>query len=110
MNFELNFNSPAETTSECLVVPVLDHGEGSNNQAKVFTTDAGVLEAAHDVVASGEVTGKVMETTLVHRPHGLKSKRLLLIGGGKAKSFSTVELRRIAGAAVRLLKSKNIKS
>src|SRR4051812_10099491 len=110
MNFNLQFDSPAGTTSECLVVAVLDHGEGSNNQPKVFSTDASVVEAAHDVIQSGEVTGKAMETTLVHRPHGLKSKRLLLIGGGKAKNFSTVELRRIAGTAVRFLKAKNIKS
>jgi leucyl aminopeptidase len=110
MNFNLHFDSPAGIESECLVVVALDHGEGSNNQAKVFSTDAGVVEAAHDVIQSGEATGKLYETTLVHRPHGLKAKRLLLIGGGKAKSFSTVELRRIAGAAVRTLKAKNIKT
>ena len=110
MNFNLHSDSPAEIQSECLVVVALDHGEGSNNQAKVFSTDAGVIEAAHDVIQSGEVTGKLYETTLVHRPHGLKAKRLLLIGGGKAKSFSTVELRRIAGTAVRTLKAKNIKT
>ncbi len=108
MNFNLHFESPAEIQSECLVVVVLDHGEGSNNQAKVFSTDSGVIEAAHDVIQSGEVTGKSYETTLVHRPHGLKAKRLLLIGGGKAKNFSTVELRRVAGTAVRTLKAKNI--
>lgn len=110
MNFNLHFDSPAELQCECLVVVALDHGEGSTNQAKVFSTNPGVIEAAHDVIQSGEVTGKAYETTLVHRPHGLKAKRLLLIGGGKAKSFSTVELRRIAGTAVRTLKAKNIKT
>jgi leucyl aminopeptidase len=110
MNFNLHFDSPAEIASECLVVTVLDHGEGSTNLAKLFSTDAGIIEAAHDVIGSGEVTGKAYETTLVHRPHGLKAKRLLLIGGGKVKNFSTVELRRIAGTAVRCLKAKNIKS
>jgi len=110
MNFNLHFDTPAGIESECLVVVALDHGEGSNHQAKVFSTDPGVIEAAHDVIQSGEATGKVYETTLVHRPHGLKAKRLLLIGGGKAKSFSTVELRRIAGTAVRTLKAKNIKT
>ncbi len=114
MNFNLHFESPAEVTSECLVVPVLDHGEGTSSQSlpqpKVFTTDAGVIEAAHEVIQSGEVTGKLYETTLLHRPHALKAKRLLLIGGGKAKTFSSVELRRIAGAAVRYLKTRNIKS
>ena len=29
----------------------------------------------------------MLETTLLHKPQGLKAKRLLLIGGGKAKKF-----------------------
>jgi leucyl aminopeptidase len=40
----------------------------------------------------------------------LKAKRLLLVGGGKAKNFSAAELRKLAGAAVRTLKSKSIRS
>ena len=38
---------------------------------------------------------------MLHKPAGLKAKRLLLIGGGKAKKPSVSELRKIAGAAVR---------
>ena len=67
-------------------------------------------EAAKDVIASGEVTAKTFETTLLHRPAGLKAKRLLLVGGGKAKTFSAAELRKLAGAAVRTLKGKSIRS
>ncbi len=72
--------------------------------------DAAVRAAAQDAIASGEATGKAFETTLLHRPTGLKAKRLLLVGGGKAKKFSAAELRRLAGAAVRTLKSKSIRS
>jgi leucyl aminopeptidase len=36
----------------------------------------------------------------------LKSKRLLVVGGGKADKFTPAELRKVAGAALRLLKSK----
>ena len=67
-------------------------------------------DAAADVIAGGEVTGKPFETTLLHRPAKLKAKRLLLLGGGKAKSFSAFDLRRLAGAAVRTLKSKGLRS
>jgi leucyl aminopeptidase len=74
------------------------------------SSDAAVREAAKDVISSGEVAGKTFETTLLHRPAGLKAKRLLLVGGGKAKTFSAAELRKLAGAAVRTLKSKNIRS
>src|ERR1700675_4484266 len=72
--------------------------------------DAAVREAAKDVISSGEVTAKLFETTLLHRPAGLQAKRLLLLGGGKANNFSAGELRKLAGAAVRTLKSKSIRS
>src|SRR5215472_13422641 len=63
-----------------------------------------------ELIASGEITGKAMETALLHRPGGLKAKRLLVVGGGKAKSFGAPELRRAAGTAIRFLKAKTIKS
>jgi leucyl aminopeptidase len=47
---------------------------------------------------------------LVHNPAKLKAKRLLIVGGGKAKTFSAYELRRVAGAAVRALKPRSIRS
>ena len=62
------------------------------------------------LAASGELTGKMLETTLVHFPQGLAAHRLLVIGAGKKAKFGTAELRRIAGAAVRFLKSRQVKS
>ena len=73
-------------------------------------SDAAIKDAAADVIAGGEVTGKPFESTLLHRPAKLKAKRLLLLGGGKAKNFSAFDLRRLAGAAVRTLKSKGLRS
>ena len=77
---------------------------------QLLTDDQAVLDAAAELIASGEVAGKMLEQTLLHKPQGLNAKRLLLIGGGKARNFSSTELRKIAGAAVRSLKSKGIKS
>ena len=47
---------------------------------------------------------------MLHKPAGLKAKRLLLISGGAAKKFAAYDLRRVAGAAVRTLKSRGIRS
>ncbi len=63
-----------------------------------------------DLRASGEFSGKLYETVTLHRPSGLAAKRLVVIGGGKAHKFSPVESRRVAGALVRSLKSKGVKS
>src|SRR6202043_2896265 len=111
----LSPSNPAEVDTECLVAIVLDKAEKNRAdkdkpQLSIETSDAFVKDAAADVIAGGEVTGKPFEATLLHRPAKLKAKRLLLLGGGKAKSFSAFDLRRLAGAAVRTLKSRGLRS
>ncbi|MGH9544271.1 MAG: leucyl aminopeptidase [Terriglobales bacterium] len=120
MKTNLSFSNPAEVETECLVAIVLDKAEKGRGdkdrperdkpQVSIETADAAVKEAAADVIAGGEVTGKAFEVTLLHRPAKLKAKRLLLLGGGKAKTFSAFDLRRLAGAAVRTLKSRGLRS
>jgi len=61
------------------------------------------------LAASGELTGKTLEMTLVHAPRGLKAARLLLVGAGKREKFDSAVLRKIAGAALRYLKSRSVK-
>jgi leucyl aminopeptidase len=57
---------------------------------------------------SGEFSGKSGEVAILHRPAGLKAKRLVLGGGGKRDKFNAAELRKLAGATVRSLKAKGI--
>jgi leucyl aminopeptidase len=67
-------------------------------------------DSLSEVFVSGEVTGKIFEMTLVHHPPGFKAKRLLLAGAGPAEKFSPAELRRVAGAALRHLKTKSLRA
>ncbi len=118
MKTTLHTGTPSQLETECLVVAVVDAAENNDNgdksdkhDPKIQSDDKAVLSAAADLIASGEVTGKTLETTLLHKPHGLKAKRLLLLGGGgKANTFSSAEVRKLAGAAVRTLKAKDLKS
>jgi leucyl aminopeptidase len=124
MKTTIFLSAPAELESEALVAVVLDHAEPSTAkpaenpakkdekkpQLKVTTSDAAVQAVAADLLASGEVAGKPFETNLLHKPASLKAKRLLLVSGGSAKKFSSYELRRVAGAAARALKSRGIRS
>jgi leucyl aminopeptidase len=110
MKTNLTLSNPAQVETECLVVVALDRAAKDKPEVSIETADAAVKTAAAEVIASGEVTGKNFEITLVHHPAGLKAKRLLLLGGGKAKTFSAFELRRVAGAAVRTLKSRGVRT
>lgn len=119
MDTRLIAANPAEVDTECLIVFALDHsaknqgGDGKNKEKaepRLAVKDAALEKAVADLVSSGEITGKAFETAIVHRPQGLKAKRLLVVGAGKAKSFSHAEVRKAAGSAIRALKPKAIKS
>ena len=113
MKTTLSFSTPSEVETECLAVVVLDRAlKGAKNdkpEPYVATSDNAVQQAAAEVIRSGEVTGKSLETTLLHQPK-LKTKRLLLIGGGKADKFAASDLRKLAGTAVRFLKPRSLRS
>src|SRR5579871_2882479 len=108
--------NPAEVETECLVVIALDHGSKDSSskewksEPRLAVKDSALEKAVADLFASGEVTGKAYETVVLHRPQGLKAKRLMIVGAGKAKTFSHAEVRRAAGTAIRSLKPKMIKS
>jgi len=117
MKTTISLTTPAQLETESLVAIVLNHADptGEKNkdakpQLKLATSDTAVQSVPADLLVSGELTGKPFEMNLLHKPAGLKAKRLLLIGGGAAKKFTSYELRRIAGAAVRTLKSRGIRS
>jgi leucyl aminopeptidase len=106
-----------DVETECLVVFALDYATVGNSQGekqqpapKLAVKDAAAEKTCAEVLSSGEFGAKPQETVLVHRPQGLKARRLLVVGGGKAKNFTHVELRKCAGAALRAIKPKMIKS
>lgn len=111
----LSLSPAAQVETECLVAVVLDRAENekaNKDKAEPFvsTSDKAVQQAASDLISTADLTGKMFETTWLHRCSGVKAKRLLLIGGGKAKKFTASDLRRLAGAAVRCLKPRNLRS
>jgi leucyl aminopeptidase len=109
MKISLATSAPSQLETECLAVTVIDTGD-KKAAPGVLSSDPAVVAAAADLIASGEVTGKIFETVMLHKPAGVKAKRLLFVGGGKAKNFSAYELRKMAGTAVRFLKPKGIRS
>ncbi len=92
----------------------LAHGPASGIEADAIvvlewegTESADVLG---DLRQSGEITGKLLELTLLHGLSGYKARRVLVAGAGKRDKFDPAALRKIAGAAVRFLKPKGIAS
>ncbi|HEY3928929.1 MAG TPA: leucyl aminopeptidase [Candidatus Koribacter sp.] len=109
MNIKIATTDPLAFATDALVVLAIDDGDKDNNQPEFQTKSDSIAKAAADLVASKEITGRLFEVATLHRPDGLKARRLVVVGCGKAKSFTSYELRKVAGAAVRALK-KSLKS
>jgi leucyl aminopeptidase len=71
---------------------------------------AAAADQVKELYDSGEFSGKALEIAILHRPGGLKAKRLVLAGGGKRDKFDAGELRKLIGAVVRALKPKGVHS
>ena len=110
MKTTLSCAGVADAETECLAVVVVDQGEKDKPAAAILGGNQTVQSAASELLSSGEMSGKMFETVMIHRPQGLKARRLLLVGGGKAKDFSSFELRKLAGTAIRFLKPRKIRS
>jgi leucyl aminopeptidase len=107
MKIKIANTDPLSLDTEALVVLALDGGDKDNNRPEFQAKSDVFSKAAADLVALKEITGRLFETTTLHKPEGLKTKRLLVVGCGKAKNFTSYELRKVAGAAVRALKKSS---
>jgi leucyl aminopeptidase len=97
----------AALDTEALVTYVFE--EADPVQGRIAEMDQAANGLLGKLSKSGELTGKMLEFTLVHAPSGLKAARLLLVGAGKREQFNSATLRKVAGAALRYLKARSIK-
>jgi leucyl aminopeptidase len=77
-------------------------------QGRIAEIDQAGNGLLRKLATSGEFSGKPLEMTLIHAPAGLQAARLLLVGAGKREKFDGAGLRKIAGAALRYLKSRSV--
>ncbi len=96
----------ASLETEALVSYVFE--EDDPIQGRVAELDQAAGGALRKLAASGELTGKPLEMTLLHYVAGFASQRLLLAGAGKKDKYDTAQLRKLAGAALRYLKARKI--
>jgi leucyl aminopeptidase len=108
MDITVDTRAIAKIEADALVTYAFDQEKPT--EGILAQLDAATGGALTKLATSGELTGKMLETTLLYYPAGLAAQRLLVVGAGKKAKFGTAELRRLAGAAVRALKSRQVKN
>jgi leucyl aminopeptidase len=108
MEIHLDNQPYASIQADALVTYVFD--KEHNLDGVVGEIDRSMNGRLGVLARSGELTGKALETLLLHFPEGLAAERLLLVGAGKPEKFaSKSDLRKIAGTALRFLKSRGVR-
>ena len=64
--------------------------------------------AISQLIADGEVKGKLGELTLIHTMERIPAKRVVVAGLGKSQDFDTVTVRRVSGDVARFLRRKGL--
>ena len=104
MQVRIAQDAPAAARTGALVVPVFIDGELSGAAKAV---DAALGGAIADVLASGEIKGKLNEVALLHaKDHPFH--RVLVVGLGDSTKFEPQFLAKYAGTAVRYLGRRNV--
>lgn len=111
MDTKLVFQDVAGLLAPMLAVFAVDIAIGKDAEPipVLLTTSDAVASAAGRFMRMGEFKAAICETMLLHAPGNLKAERLLIVGLGKAKTFSVDEVRKGAGAAVRAAKPRGIR-
>jgi len=107
MEIRLDSQPFASVEADALVTYVFDRDDKFDGALGEIDRAMGGKLAS--LAKAGELTAKPWETVLLHFPAGLAAQRLLLVGAGKPDKFSVGDLRKIAGTAVRFLKSRGVK-
>ncbi|MCW5977823.1 MAG: leucyl aminopeptidase [Bryobacteraceae bacterium] len=100
MDTGLNLRPIHEVIADALVVVVFEDQRPDIPAAKEWIAE---------VYDSGEFKGEKQQRVTLHRPPGMKARRLVLAGAGKRSEFDPAAVRRFAGTLVRAMKSPAIK-
>ncbi|HWN99804.1 MAG TPA: M17 family peptidase N-terminal domain-containing protein, partial [Blastocatellia bacterium] len=98
----------SEIASDVLIVPVFE-GE-TPREGALAALDHLTGGAVAEVFDQGEFEGKHDRWVLLRNVGTLAARRLLLYGGGEVDSVSPLVVQRIAGAAIRTLGDRGIRS
>src|SRR5437773_3924872 len=106
MKIEFISSSLAQLPTPALAVTGFEGSPASSGTAELLPPETRSL--LEELKAGGELTGKALETTLLHRPPGLAAKKLLLVGAGKREKASRDLTRKLAGAVTRYLRARGL--
>lgn len=106
MRIELKSEAPAKLELPAISVYCFEDDPIASGTAGLLADETRSQLA--DLRESGELNGKAYERILIHRPAGMAARKLLVVGAGKKEKFKAFQIGRLAGAAVRFLRTRGV--
>jgi leucyl aminopeptidase len=104
MKFTIKEGSAEKINTECIVVVVSSRGTLSD-EAKLCDKSSG--KSISKIIRSGDFSGKLGETQLIHNPAGLAAKRLLILGSGDTRKLNGRNSAKMFRAGIKVLQKSN---
>jgi leucyl aminopeptidase len=104
MRFSVKVSNPATLTTDCLVVGVFEDQLPDATQQ----LDIASGKALSKIVSAGDITGKVGQALLLQKLNGVRARRVLLVGCGRAKDLEPKRYAAVLRNAYKALKQHNI--
>src|SRR5438105_5489783 len=111
MNTQLSFGDAVAFETPMLAVLIVDSAEKKDEEPRpqILSSSNPFDAATRTFLTSGEFKAGLGEIALLHAPEGIRERRLLLVGLGKAKDVSLDRIRKGAGTAMRAAKSRKVR-
>ena len=98
MRYSIRTGSPEKINADCIVVAIWNKGALSD-EAKLL--DTATQKVITKIIQSGDFTGKLGETQVIHNINGAVGKRILLVGSGDKKKLSGSSVAKLINSALK---------
>ncbi|HST52273.1 MAG TPA: leucyl aminopeptidase [Pyrinomonadaceae bacterium] len=109
---EIKTSSGRFTEADVQAVAVAVFKDEKANEGYLKEVDSATGGIVRSILEAGELKGKEGETAYIHLSPGtgMKAVRLLLVGVGERGDYKRAQVSQFAGAAVRALRARNVKT
>ncbi|PCJ22691.1 MAG: leucyl aminopeptidase [SAR86 cluster bacterium] len=98
MKYSIKTGSPEKINVDCVAVVIWNKGALSDEAQHI---DSVSNKSISKITRTQDFTGKLGETQLIYNATGVKSKRVLLVGGGNSKNLSSKNAVKILQAGLK---------
>jgi leucyl aminopeptidase len=107
MKYSISSASPANLTTDCLVVPIWNKTI-TGDTAKLL--DNACNKAISKILRNGDISGKLGETLMIHNLAGITAKRILLAGCGDLKKLDAKKYLKLVRACLLAIQKSSASS